>query len=197
MDLQRLRHLTAPHTPDQPCILFRRGRDGSKNRQDKWLNSLRPQPFMVDPEQEAKLSDSIGIALLVILETLTPAERLAFVLHDIFAVPFEEIAPIVERSEATTRQLASRARRRIRGGVSIPNVDIIANRAIVDAFLAASRAGDFEALLAFLFRYFPTCDLDKPASRIPQIPHLCRRMQSRSEEEGCHRGLIIEVHHTK
>jgi RNA polymerase sigma-70 factor, ECF subfamily len=105
---------------------------------------------VIDPEQEAEISDSVGLALLVILETLTPAERLAFVLHDIFAVPFEEIAPIVERSEAATRQLASRARRRIRGEGRIQNADLTHQREVVDAFLAASRAGNFEALLALL-----------------------------------------------
>jgi RNA polymerase sigma factor (sigma-70 family) len=105
---------------------------------------------VIDPEQEAELSDSVGLALLVILETLTPAERLAFVLHDVFAVPFEEIAPIVERSEAATRQLASRARRRIRGGTRVQDADLARQREVVDAFLAASRAGNFEALLALL-----------------------------------------------
>jgi RNA polymerase sigma factor (sigma-70 family) len=108
------------------------------------------EPGMIDPEQEAELSDSVGLALLVVLETLTPHERLAFVLHDIFAVPFEEIAPIVERSEIATRQLASRARRRIRGGAKEASADLAASRAMVDAFLAASRAGNFEALLALL-----------------------------------------------
>src|SRR5579884_604706 len=126
-----------------------------KLRREKSLEASSFEPDIsssdvVDPEQEAELSDSIGLALLVILETLTPAERLAFVLHDIFAVPFEEIAPIVERSEAATRQLASRARRRIRGGAGVQNADLTANREVVDAFLAASRAGNFEALLALL-----------------------------------------------
>ncbi len=108
------------------------------------------EPGMIDPEQEAELADSVGLALLVILERLSPAERLAFVLHDIFAVPFEEIAPIVERSETATRQLASRARRRIRGGAKVADADLTASREMVDAFLAASRAGDFDALLALL-----------------------------------------------
>ena len=108
------------------------------------------EPGVVDPEQEAELSDSVGLALLVILETLTPAERLAFVLHDIFAVPFDEIAPIVERSEMATRQLASRARRRIRGGGRVTDTDLTAGREVVDAFLAASRTGNFEALLSLL-----------------------------------------------
>ncbi len=104
----------------------------------------------IDPEEEAELADSVGLALLVVLETLAPAERLAFVLHDIFAVPFEEIAPIVERSPAATRQLASRARRRVRGAAREAETDLVASRAVVEAFLAASRSGDFDALLAVL-----------------------------------------------
>jgi RNA polymerase sigma factor (sigma-70 family) len=108
------------------------------------------EPDIVDPEQEALLADSVGLALLVVLETLTPQERLAFVLHDIFAVPFEEIASVVERSESATRQLASRARRRIRGGAKVADADLTASREMVDAFLAASRAGNFDALLALL-----------------------------------------------
>jgi RNA polymerase sigma-70 factor (ECF subfamily) len=103
------------------------------------------------PEQEALLADSVGVALLVVLETLSPAERLAFVLHDMFGMPFEEIAPIVERSTAATRQLASRARRRVRGAEpSFAAGDLAAQRRVVDAFLAASREGDFEALLEVL-----------------------------------------------
>jgi RNA polymerase sigma-70 factor (ECF subfamily) len=126
-----------------------------KSRREQSLEASVLEPGIresgvVDPEQEAELSDSVGLALLVILETLTPAERLAFVLHDIFAVPFDEIAPIVERSEMTTRQLASRARRRIRGGGRVADTDLTASREVVDAFLAASRAGNFEALLALL-----------------------------------------------
>jgi RNA polymerase sigma-70 factor (ECF subfamily) len=104
-----------------------------------------------DPEQEALLADSVGLALLVVLETLSPAERLAFVLHDMFDVPFEEIAPLVGRSPTATRQLASRARRRVQGA-AVPQVDsdIVRQRAVVDAFFAAARAGDFEALVAVL-----------------------------------------------
>jgi RNA polymerase sigma factor (sigma-70 family) len=104
-----------------------------------------------DPEQEALLADSVGLALLVVLETLSPAERLAFVLHDMFGVSFEEIAPIVERNPAATRQLASRARRRVRG-VHPPYTtqSVASQRRVVDAFLAASREGDFEALVAVL-----------------------------------------------
>jgi RNA polymerase sigma factor (sigma-70 family) len=101
-------------------------------------------------EREADLADAIGLALLVVLEQLTPAERLAFVLHDMFAVPFDEIAPIVERSEAAARQLASRARRRVQGAATAGEVDLGRQREIVGAFLAASHAGDFEGLLAVL-----------------------------------------------
>jgi RNA polymerase sigma factor (sigma-70 family) len=102
-----------------------------------------------DPEQRALEADAVGLALLVVLDTLTPAERLAFVLHDLFAVPFEEIAPILERSPAAARQLASRARRRVRGAEP-PEADLARQRAVVDAFLAASREGDFDALVALL-----------------------------------------------
>ncbi|MGH2936614.1 MAG: sigma-70 family RNA polymerase sigma factor [Solirubrobacterales bacterium] len=103
-----------------------------------------------DPEQEALIADSVGLALLVVLDTLTPAERLAFVLHDTFGVPFEEIATIVDRSPAAARQLASRARRRVRGIAPEPDVDLTGQREVVDAFLAAAREGDFERLLAVL-----------------------------------------------
>ena len=96
------------------------------------------------------LADSVGLALFVVLETLAPAERLAFVLHDMFGVPFDEIAPIVDRSPTATRQLASRARRRVQGAAPVSDVDLARQREIVDAFLAASRAGDFEALLDVL-----------------------------------------------
>ena len=103
-----------------------------------------------DPEHEAVLADSVGLALLVVLDTLAPAERLAFVLHDMFAVPFEEIAPIVERSPAATRKLASRARLRVQGAGTTPDTDLTRQRAIVEAFLAASRNGDFDALVTAL-----------------------------------------------
>ena len=101
------------------------------------------------PEQEALLADSVGLALLVVLEMLTPAERLAFVLHDMFAMPFEEVAPIVGRTPAATRQLASRARRRVQGA-NAPDSDIARQRQVVDAFFAAARGGDFDALVAVL-----------------------------------------------
>jgi RNA polymerase sigma-70 factor (ECF subfamily) len=107
-------------------------------------------PDAVDPEQEAVLADSIGVALLVVLQTLSPAERLAFVLHDMFDLPYAEIAPIVGRSENTAAQLASRARRRVRGKTVDPATDLVRQRRLVDAFLAAARDGDFDALLAVL-----------------------------------------------
>jgi RNA polymerase sigma factor (sigma-70 family) len=114
-----------------------------------------PEPIVsrgdgIDPEHEALLADSVGPALLVVLETLAPAERLAFVLHDMFSVPFEEIAPIVGRSPTAARQLASRARRRVQGAATSPVADLTRQREVVDAFLAAARGGDFEALLAVL-----------------------------------------------
>jgi RNA polymerase sigma factor (sigma-70 family) len=101
-----------------------------------------------DPEQDALLADSVGLALLVVLDTLAPAERIAFVLHDMFAMPFDEIAPIVARTPAAARQLASRARRRVRGSDAAP--DVTRQREVVDAFLAASRGGDFQALISLL-----------------------------------------------
>src|SRR5436305_2736201 len=114
-----------------------------------------PEPIVdradgTDPEHEALLADSVGLALLVVLETLSPAERLAFVLHDMFAVPFDEIAPIVDRSPEATRQLASRARRRVRGAAPTPDADLDVQWEVVEAFLAAARKGDFDALVAVL-----------------------------------------------
>jgi RNA polymerase sigma-70 factor (ECF subfamily) len=104
----------------------------------------------VDPEQEALLADAVGIALLVVLDTLAPAERLAFVLHDMFAVPFDEIAPIVGRSSNAAKQLASRARRRVQQATTSPATDLTRQRDVVGAFLAASREGNFDGLLAML-----------------------------------------------
>jgi RNA polymerase sigma-70 factor (ECF subfamily) len=106
----------------------------------------------IDPEDEAVLADSVGLALLVVLDKLTPAERLAFVLHDMFDLSFEEVASIVGRSPAAARQLASRARRRVQGARTAPNADLTRQREVVEAFVAASRRGDFEALLAVLDR---------------------------------------------
>jgi RNA polymerase sigma factor (sigma-70 family) len=124
-------------------------------RREEPLGVRLPDPIIdradgTDPEHEALLADSVGLALLVVLETLSPAERLAFVLHDMFAVPFDDIARIVDRSPEAARQLASRGRRRVQGEQVVPDADLDAQRAVVDAFLAASREGDFEALLALL-----------------------------------------------
>jgi RNA polymerase sigma-70 factor, ECF subfamily len=130
------------------CLDMLRSR---KSRREEPLGPHVPEPVAnPEHEQEAELADSVGTALLVVLETLAPAERLAFVLHDMFAVPFEEIAPIVGRTPAAARQLASRARRRVQGAPSAPDADVTQQRKILDAFLAASRNGDFEALLAVL-----------------------------------------------
>ena len=124
-------------------------------RREEPLGVRIPDPIVgpangTDPEHEALLADSVGLALLVVLETLSPAERLAFVLHDMFAMPFDEIAPIVDRSPDATRQLASRARRRVQGARAVPDPDLDRQREVVDAFLAASREGDFDALVAVL-----------------------------------------------
>ncbi len=126
-----------------------------RSRREEPLDVHVPDPLVsledgLDPEQQALLADSVGLALLVVLETLAPAERLASVLHDMFDVPFDEIATIVERSPAAARQLGSRARRRIKGAALVPDGDLARQRAAVDAFLAAARGGDFDALLAVL-----------------------------------------------
>lgn len=126
-----------------------------RSRREEWLDAHVPDPIVsaekgCGPEHEALLADSVGLALIVVLETLSPAERLAFVLHDMFEVPFEEIAVIVERSPTAARQLASRARRRVRGAAPVPDADRARQSAAVGAFLAAARDGDFGALLAVL-----------------------------------------------
>ena len=126
-----------------------------RSRREESFGVQLPEPMVdredgTDPEHEALLADSVGVALFVVLETLGPAERLAFVLHDMFAVPFDEIARILDRSPAATRQLASRARRRVQGEHPLPDADLDAQREVVDAFLAASRDGDFDALVAVL-----------------------------------------------
>ena len=134
------------------CIDMLRAR---RSRREDLVGTWLPEPVVTvddhaDPEQETLLADSVGLALLVVLETLTPSERLAFVLHDTFGVPFEEIGPMIDRTPAAARQLASRARRRVRGAPTVPDPDLPKQRQVVDAFLAATRAGDFEALLAVL-----------------------------------------------
>ncbi|WP_327044853.1 sigma-70 family RNA polymerase sigma factor [Microbispora sp. NBC_01189] len=134
------------------CLDMLRSR--SRRREDfadlTELDLLAPHEEAADPADEAVLADSVGLALLVILDTLGPAERAAFVLHDLFAVPFDEIAVIVERTPAAAKKLASRARRRVHDTADVPSSDLVRQRAVVDAFLAASRAGDIGALLAVL-----------------------------------------------
>jgi RNA polymerase sigma factor (sigma-70 family) len=132
------------------CLDMLRSR---RARREDYVGSWLPEPVVGienGPEDEAVLADSVGLALLVVLDTLTPAERLALVLHDMFGMPFEEIAPIVDRSETAARQLASRARRRVRGATPATDPDLREQRRVIDAFLAASREGDFEALLEVL-----------------------------------------------
>jgi RNA polymerase sigma-70 factor (ECF subfamily) len=134
------------------CLDMLRAR---KSRGEEYAGSWLPEPVATrengaDPEHEAELADSVGLALLVVLETLTPPERLAFVLHDMFAVPFDEIAGIVGRTPSAARQLASRARRRIQGAEPPSAADLRHQRRVVDAFLAAARGGDFDALVAVL-----------------------------------------------
>ncbi len=126
-----------------------------KSRREELAGSWLPEPVVrtpddTDPEYDTVMADSVGLALLVVLESLSPAERLSFVLHDVFGVPFDEIAPVVERSPAAARQLASRARRRVRAEAPEPDADLAVQRRAVDAFLAASRDGDFEGLLRIL-----------------------------------------------
>ncbi len=126
-----------------------------KARHEQSLDVHVPDPIVdpadgTDPEHEALLADSVGLALLVVLETLTPPERLAFVLHDMFAVPFDEIATILDRSSDAARQLASRGRRRVRGSAPVPDADLSAQWEVVEAFLAAARNGDFDGLVAVL-----------------------------------------------
>jgi RNA polymerase sigma-70 factor (ECF subfamily) len=134
------------------CLDMLRAR---KLRREESLEASAPEfittePGGIDPEEEAELADSVGLALLVVLDRLAPAERLAFVLHDLFAIPFEAIAFILEREVPATRQLASRARRRVRGAETASHADVIRSREVVTAFLAASREGSFETLLTLL-----------------------------------------------
>jgi RNA polymerase sigma-70 factor (ECF subfamily) len=132
------------------CLDMLRAR---KARREEDAGSWLPEPIADSPdtpEEEVLLADSVGLALLVVLETLSPPERLAFVLHDVFGLPFEEIAAIVDRTPAATRQLASRGRRRIRSSNARPDADLAVQQRVADAFLAAARAGDFEALIAML-----------------------------------------------
>jgi RNA polymerase sigma factor (sigma-70 family) len=137
------------------CLDMLRSRRSRREAPLESSDVRMPDPIVgredrVDPEQEALLGDSVGLALLVVLQSLSPAERLAFVLHDMFGMPFAEIGPIVGRSATAARQLASRARRRVRGTAAVPDPDLARQRQVVDAFLAASREGNFEALLSVL-----------------------------------------------
>jgi RNA polymerase sigma factor (sigma-70 family) len=134
------------------CLDLLRAR---RTRREQPFDTHVPEPVVspqggVDPEQQALLAEGVGLALLVVLDTLAPAERLALVLHDTFAVPFDQIAAIVGCSPAAARQLASRARRRVKGAAPVPDPDLARQRAVVDAFLAAARGGDFDALVAVL-----------------------------------------------
>jgi RNA polymerase sigma-70 factor (ECF subfamily) len=133
------------------CVDMLRARN---TRREDAIGTVLPEPLVTDeeddPQYRTPIADSVGLALMVVLDTLTPAERLAFVLHDMFGVPFDEIAPIVGRSGDAARQLASRARRRVRGAPATPNPDLGKQREVVAAFLVAARAGDFEALLRTL-----------------------------------------------
>ncbi|AVT37719.1 RNA polymerase sigma factor SigJ [Plantactinospora sp. BB1] len=134
------------------CLDMLRAR---KARREEPIEDRLPDPVVsretgTDPEQQALLADSVGLALLVVLESLTPAERLAFVLHDMFGLPFEQIAPIVDRTPVAAKKLASRARQRVRGATPSPDPDLTGQRRVVDAFLTAARGGDFDALLAIL-----------------------------------------------
>jgi RNA polymerase sigma factor (sigma-70 family) len=154
-------------------------------RREEPLGVHVPDPIVsrkdgIDPEQQMLLADSVGLALLVVLETLAPDERLAFVLHDMFALPFDEIAPIVHRSPTAARQLASRARRRVQGSVTVPDGDLTRQREVVDAFLAAAHAGDFDALLAVL-----NPDVVLRADRGALAPGLSREIRgARAVAEG-------------
>ncbi|SFB55777.1 RNA polymerase, sigma subunit, ECF family [Amycolatopsis marina] len=134
------------------CLNVLRSRE---SRREEPFDAHLPDPVAAegagnDPEQEALLADSVGLALLVVLDALAPAERIAFVLHDMFAVPFDEVAGMLERSPAAVRQLASRARRRVKGAEPVPDADLSLQRRVVDAFLAAARGGDFDALVTLL-----------------------------------------------
>jgi RNA polymerase sigma factor (sigma-70 family) len=134
------------------CLDMLRSR---RSRREAYAGTWLPEPIVTgvpdeNPEHDAVLADSVGLALLVVLETLSPPERLAFVLHDVFAVPFDEIAGVVGKTPAATRQLASRARRRVREDSPSPDADLAVQHRVVDAFLAAARAGDFDALLRVL-----------------------------------------------
>jgi RNA polymerase sigma factor (sigma-70 family) len=153
-DTSSVENLEAWLTTVVARVCLNKLRSREQRREDP-LDSHVPDPIVspesgLDPQHEVVLADSVGLALQVVLETLTPAERLAFVLHDMFAVPFDDIAPMIERSPEAARQLASRGRRRVRGQAPAPDPDLPRQRRVVDAFFAAARDGDFDALVAVL-----------------------------------------------
>jgi len=171
------------------CLDMLRSRN---SRREEPLEASGPEPITsreggIDPEQEALLADSVGLALLVVLNTLNPAERVAFVLHDIFDVPFDEIAPIGERSPTAARQLASRARRRVRGAATVKDADLTYQREVVDAFLTASRAGNFDALLTMLdpdvvFRFDRTASPKGASREVRGALAVARQFSGRARE---------------
>jgi RNA polymerase sigma factor (sigma-70 family) len=181
------------------CIDMLRAR---RARREDYVGTQLPEAIVsldeqADPEAETVLADTVGIALLVVLDTLTPAERLAFVLHDMFGVSFDEIAPIVDRSAEAARQLASRARRRIRGSAPDGDADHERQREVVSAFLAASRAGDFEALLALLdpevvFRSDSGAAVQLAAPRVDGATEVARYTVTRGPlfAQWCHPALV-------
>jgi RNA polymerase sigma factor (sigma-70 family) len=164
------------------CLDMLRSR---RSRREDPLEVYLPDPIVESadasgPEQQALLADSVGLALLVVLDTLSPAERLAFVLHDMFGLSFDEIAPIVDRTPGTATQLASRARRRVRGAAPLPDADLAGQRAVVQAYLAASRDGDFEGLLAVLD---PDVVLRADYGQLPLgVPRLVRGARSVTQQ---------------
>jgi RNA polymerase sigma-70 factor (ECF subfamily) len=179
------------------CLDMLRSR---RARRVDYVGSWLPEPIVsfdaeTDPQQEALIADSVGLALLVVLETLTPPERLAFVLHDMFGVHFDEIAPIVGRTPEAARQLASRARRRVQGAAPNADADLSQQRDVVDAFLAASRAGDFDALLAVLdpsvvFRFDAgTSPLARPP--ITGAPAVARQVLARGSRLAPHARPVL------
>jgi RNA polymerase sigma factor (sigma-70 family) len=170
------------------CLNMLRSR---KARAEEPLGEPVPEPIIsgpngLDPEQEALVADSVGLALLIVLDALTPAERLAFVLHDMFAMPFDEIAPIIGRSPAAARQLGSRARRRVQGAAPVPDPDLSRQREVVDAFLAASREGDFEALVSLLDPDV-VLRVDRPVP--PGAPAVIRGAKAVAEQAHSFRSL--------
>ena len=167
-----------------------------RTRREASLDVHVPDPVIdpvddTDPEHEALLADSVGLALLVVLETLSPPERLAFVLHDMFGVPFEQIAPIVERSSDAARQLASRARRRVRGAAPAPDADVNAQWEVVEAFLAAAHEGNFEGLLAVLD---PDVVLRADGGGVTELSRLVRGAQAVASSATMWSRVALDMH---